>query len=67
MSKSAEFNIIVHYPVTEKGKKELAKRVARVHSEAVIKKLASLNCQKSEKEELLKSVIASAKQNNTVI
>lgn len=57
MSKSAQFNITVHSPLTDEGKKELAKRVSKVYSDAVIRKINSLECRKEEKEKLLKEIM----------
>ena len=56
--KSAPINVIVHYPKTEQGKRELAERVAGVHADMVKK----LNCPSDQKAELLGAVIASAKK-----
>lgn len=36
MKTYAPFNLIVHYPQTEEGKRELASRVAEAHAEAVL-------------------------------
>ena len=37
--KSAPINVIVHYPKTEQGKRELAERVAGVHADMVNQKI----------------------------
>ena len=44
MRKAAPINLIVHYPKTEKGWKELRKRVAEVHADAVMTYIRNLNC-----------------------
>lgn len=60
--KSAPINIIVHYPKTEAGMAELARRVAEVHADAVNYKLKQLNCPTKQKLELLDAVIHTVKQ-----
>lgn len=62
MRSMAPVNVIVHYPTTETGKEELAKRVADVHASTVIQRLKALNCPTSQKMELLDAVIESAKK-----
>lgn len=59
--KMAPINLIMHYPKTEAGKKELAQRVSDVHASAVNHRLKELNCPTSQKLELLDAVIAAAK------
>jgi hypothetical protein len=61
--KSAPINVIVHYPKTEEGKRELAQRVAGVHADFVGRYIQQLNCPSEQKAELLNAVIASAKKN----
>jgi hypothetical protein len=61
--KSAPINVIVHYPKTEEGKRELAQRVAGVHADFVGQYVQQLNCPSNQKAELLNAVIASAKKN----
>ena len=58
--KSAPIHVVVHYPQTAKGKRELAKRVASVHADAVIHKIKKLNCPAEQKMQLLDAVIQSA-------
>ena len=60
--KSAPINVIVHYPKTEQGKRELAERVAGVHADMVNQYIKKLNCPSDQKAELLGAVIASAKK-----
>ena len=59
---SAPINVIVHYPKTEQGKRELAERVAGVHADMVNQYIKKLNCPSDQKAELLGAVIASAKK-----
>ena len=54
-------NVIIHFPADEQGKIELAKRVAEIHSDAVITKLNQLNCPSGQKLALLDALIKSAK------
>lgn len=59
--KMASIHVIVHYPKTEAGKEELARRVSDVHATAVNQRLKSLNCPTSQKLELLDAVIKTKK------
>lgn len=58
--KSAPINVIVHYPKTEEGKRELADRVASVHASLVHQHIKKLNCPSEQKVQLLDAVIKSA-------
>lgn len=58
--KSAPINVIVHYPKTEEGKRELADRVASVHASLVNQHIKKLNCPSEQKVQLLDAVIKSA-------
>ena len=58
--KSAPINVIVHYPKTEEGKRELAERVASVHASLVNQHIKKLNCPSEQKVQLLEAVIKSA-------
>ena len=62
MKKHGPVNVIFYYPKTEAGKEELARRVAEVHADAVIRRIKELNCPTSQKLELLDAVIATAKE-----
>ena len=42
--KHAPFELVVYYPKDEKGKKELAERVAEVHAESVLQMVHKLDC-----------------------
>lgn len=53
--------MIVHYPKTDAGKEELARRVATVHAESVIAKVNRLNCPTKQKLELVDAVIDTVK------
>lgn len=54
--------MIVHYPKTEQGKRELAERVADVHADMINQYMKKLNWPSDQKVELLDAVIASAKK-----
>ena len=58
--KSAPINVIVHYPKTEEGKRELAERVAGVHADMVNQHIKKLNCPSDQKVQLLDAVIKSS-------
>lgn len=62
MRTSAPINIIVHYPTTEEGRRELANRVAEVHADAVLHTIKKLNCPTKQKQALLDAVIATKKR-----
>ena len=51
--------MIVHYPKTEEGKRELAERVASVHASLVNQHIKKLNCPSDQKVQLLDAVIKS--------
>ena len=58
--KSAPINVIVHYPKTEEGMRELAVRVASVHADMVNQYINKMNCPSEQKVQLLDAVIKSA-------
>lgn len=62
MRKSAPINVIVHYPTTDEGKKELARRVTSVQADFVTDTICKLNCPTSQKLALLNAVIDTAKK-----
>lgn len=49
--------IVFHFPETERGKKELQKRIASVHAEAVKDYLTSLACSQEQKLDLIQSLL----------
>lgn len=61
LNKSAPIEIIVHYPTTDEGKKELARRASDVHADFVCAKLKALDCPTKQKLELLNTVVAAKK------
>ena len=58
--KSDPIHVIVHYPKTEAGKRELAERVAGVHADMVNQHIKKLNCPSEQKVQLLDAVIQAA-------
>lgn len=55
--RNAPINMIVHFPSSEKGKHELANRVADVHALFVNQSIKKLNCPAQQKIQLLDAVI----------
>lgn len=62
MKKAAPINIIVHYPTTEEGWRELRKRMAIVHADAVLNSVQKLNCPTWQKIKLIDAIIENAKK-----
>ena len=59
MRRREKMYLILYYPKTEEGKRELAQRVADVHAETVKQTVSKLNCSSKQKEQLIDSVIGS--------
>jgi hypothetical protein len=57
---SAPIHVIVHYPNTEDGKRELANRAAGVHADVVQQTIQKLNCSSRQKMMLLDEIIKKA-------
>lgn len=57
--KSVPVHVIVHYPKTEIGKRELSNRVSTVHANMVNQYIKNLNCSSEQKLQLLDAVIQS--------
>lgn len=62
MRKAAPINIVVHYPSTEEGWRELNQRVASVRADAVLNSISKLKCPEADKKRLLYAIIEDAKQ-----
>ena len=62
MKKAAPINIIVHYPTTEEGWRELRRRMAIVHADAVLNSVQKLNCPTWQKIKLINAIIEDAKK-----
>lgn len=61
MRTRAPLQVRVHFPQTEEGKQELARRVAEVHADFVLDTLNRLDCPAKQKLELLQAVIDTVK------
>ena len=61
MRTSEPIKVIVHYPKTDEGKEELARRVAEVHADFVVSSINKLDCPIKQKLELLQAVIDTTK------
>ena len=62
MKKAAPINIIVHYPTTEEGWRELRRRMAIVHADAVLNSVQKLNCPTWQKIKLIDAIIEDVKK-----
>ena len=62
MKTASTFQIICHYPETEAGKKELARRAAIIHADSILIAIKKLSCPKDQKLKLLDAVIADLKK-----
>ena len=62
MKKAAPINIIVHYPTTEEGWRDLRRRMAIVHADAVLNSVQKLNCPTWQKIKLVEAIIEDAKK-----
>lgn len=62
MKKAAPINIIVHYPTTEEGWRELRRRMAIVHADAVLNSVQKLNYPTWQKIKLIDAIIEDAKK-----
>lgn len=66
MPKSQPFKIVMHYPKTEEGMRQLTQRVAHAHADAVIHKVNGTRGSVRERIELMKAVINAAKSGRIV-
>ena len=62
MKKAAPINFIVHYPTTEEGWRELRRRMAIVHADAVLNSVQKLNCPTWQKIKLIDAIIEDVKK-----
>ena len=62
---STQIHVIVYYPKTEAGKRELAERAACVHADMVNQAIKKLNCPSKQKVQLLDAVIKAASEKRT--
>lgn len=61
MPKSQPFKIVMHYPKTEEGMRQLTQRVAQAHADAAIHKVNGTRGSVRERIELMKAVNNAAK------
>lgn len=61
MPKNQPFKIVMHYPKSEEGMRQLTQRVAQAHADAVIHKVNGTRGSVREKIELMKAVNTAAK------
>lgn len=66
MPKSQPFKIVMHYPKTEEGMRQLTQRVAQAHVDAVIHKVNGTRGSVRERIELMKAVTNAAKNERIV-
>ena len=57
MAKQQEFKIINHFPETEEGKAELARRVSIIQAQAILTKINKLPIPTDQKLQLLDDII----------
>ena len=57
MRKPTPVNLIVYRPRTEQEQTELARRIAGIHADAVLRQVKELSCPAEQKKELLEGVI----------
>lgn len=61
MGKRPEMKVIIHYPRTPEGQRDLAARVAQAHADLVARTVAHLDCPIEQKKQLLDAVIADSR------
>lgn len=61
MPKSQPIKLVMHYPKTEEGMRQLSLRVAQAHAEAVVHKISSARSSVKEKIAMMQAVANTAK------
>ena len=61
MPKSQPIKLVMHYPKTEEGIRQLSQQVAEAHAEAVIHKISSTRSSVKEKIAMMQAVANTAK------
>lgn len=61
MKQKAPIEILVHGPQSPQGRQELARGLALVHADCVIRTIRGLDCPAGQKRELLRSVLDAAR------
>jgi hypothetical protein len=59
---SVPIHVVVHYPQTQEGQRDLSARAAGVHADMVAQYIQKLNCPVEQKQRLLDAVIAAAQE-----
>lgn len=59
MRRSTAVNVIIHYPKTDAGRRELEKRVATVHADAAKEYIEALPCPAAQKIALTGNIASS--------
>lgn len=54
--RSAPIHVVVHYPKTQEGQRELAQRIAAVHADVVKDYIKGLACPAEQKKSLAEKV-----------
>lgn len=54
--RSAPIHVVVHYPKTQEGQRELAQRIAAVHADVVKDYIKGLACPTEQKKSLAEKV-----------
>lgn len=62
MRKPTPVNLIVYRPRTEQEQTELARRIAGIHAETVLRQVKELSCPAEQKKELLEAIVQTAAQ-----
>jgi len=66
LSKSQEIKVVVYYPKTEEGMRQLSQRVAEAHADAVIHKINGMRGSIKEKISLMQAVANIAKNKEQI-
>lgn len=53
----ARLNVVVHYPQEDEKQRELKKRIAATHGDAVVRSIERLPCPTEQKLELLNQLL----------
>lgn len=64
MKKAAPINVIVHYPTTEEGWRDLRHRVAQVQANVITDYIEKLHCPTWQKIKLLDALLEDIKKEN---
>lgn len=48
--------VIVHYPTSETAQRELSRRAAQIHAEAITRRINDLSCSQEQKLKLINSI-----------